>query len=78
MRVDSRFGTARADIQAGKAALDDARTAVTAVLDGGGHTPVDERRLANLRHMLSKAVTEADAALDELGWFDRLYPDERQ
>ena len=74
---ETRFVNARADIKAAKAALDDARTAVTDILDSGGHTPVDERRMNDIRHTLSKAVTEANSALEALGWFDRRYPDER-
>lgn len=78
MRYDTRFAHIRDNLEAGKAALDDARTDVTDVLDDGGvHTLVDERRLAAIRHTLSKAVTQADTALEALGWFDRRYPDER-
>jgi hypothetical protein len=77
MSDDTRFANARADIEAGKAALVDARASVTDILDGGGHTPVDERRMNDIRHLLGKAVTEANSALEALGWFDRLYLDER-
>jgi hypothetical protein len=77
MSDDTRFANARADIKAAKAALDDARASVTEILDSGTHTPVDERRMNDIRHTLSKAVTEANSALDALGWFDRPYVDER-
>lgn len=74
---DTRIDQAEAEIRAAAAALDDARTALTDLLDSGGHSPVDERRLVEARHGLGKAITEANSVLSGLGFFTRRYPDER-